>query len=83
MVKCSFCGKNIEQGTGKMLIKNIGTVSYYCSNKCEKNNRKLNRDPRKLGWTEAYRILKSGVKTQEKPVSKKKKKEVEPISVSN
>ena len=55
MVKCTYCGHVMEQGTGKMLIKNDSSLNYYCSNKCEKNSNKLRRDPRKLKWTEASR----------------------------
>ena len=59
MVKCTFCGKNIEQGTGKMLVLNTGDIRYYCSNKCEKNQMKLKRNPKNLKWTEAYRKAKT------------------------
>ena len=52
-VKCSFCGKEIEPGTGLMYVKNDGTVLYFCSSKCFKNW-KLGRNPRKVRWTEAY-----------------------------
>ena len=58
MVKCTFCGYNIEQGTGKTLAKNDGNIIYYCSNKCEKNMRKLKRNPVKVKWTEAHRKSK-------------------------
>ncbi|MBI2148289.1 50S ribosomal protein L24e [Candidatus Woesearchaeota archaeon] len=59
MVKCSFCGHNIEQGTGKMLAKNDGSIFYYCSNKCEKNQIKLGRIPRNIKWTEEFRKTKT------------------------
>jgi large subunit ribosomal protein L24e len=55
MVKCSFCGKEIPKGTGKMLIKNDGKILYFCSRKCEKNMIELGRDPKKVKWTEEYR----------------------------
>lgn len=58
MAKCSFCGINIERGTGKIFAKNDGTILYFCSNKCEKNLFKLKRNPRKIKWTEAHRKLK-------------------------
>ena len=54
MVKCSFCGKKIEIGTGKMFVLKSGVVKYFCSNKCEKNWR-MKRNPKKLKWTESYR----------------------------
>ncbi len=50
MVKCSFCRKDIEPGTGKMFVTKEGKVIHFCSMKCEKNKNKLKRIPRKLGW---------------------------------
>ena len=55
MVKCSFCGNQIEQGTGKLFAKNDGSLWYYCSKKCEKNQNKLGRLPRKIKWTQEYK----------------------------
>ncbi|MEA1993196.1 MAG: 50S ribosomal protein L24e [Euryarchaeota archaeon] len=52
---CSFCGKEIEPGTGKMYIKKDGTVYTFCSSKCEKNMIGLKRKPRKVRWTKEYR----------------------------
>jgi len=49
-MKCSFCGKTIKKGTGKMFVKTNGEILYFCSSKCEKNY-KLGRDPKKLKWT--------------------------------
>ncbi len=54
MPKCSFCGAEIEPGTGLMYVKNDGTVLWFCSSKCFKNYL-LGRNPRKVKWTEAYR----------------------------
>lgn len=48
-MKCSFCKNNIEQGTGKMFVKNTGEIFYFCSSKCEKNSN-LGRIPRKVKW---------------------------------
>lgn len=50
MVKCSFCGKNIERGTGKMFVKKDGKILYFCSNKCEKNMLKLKRKSIRVKW---------------------------------
>ena len=50
-MKCLFCSKDIETGTGKSFIQNNGKVLNFCSNKCEKNKIKLGRDPRKFKWT--------------------------------
>ncbi len=48
--ECSFCGEEIEPGTGKMYVRNDGRIFYFCSSKCEKNF-KLDRDPKKVEWT--------------------------------
>lgn len=50
-MKCSFCGKNIQIGTGKMYVKKDGTKYYFCSSKCEKNTLTLGRKKRKAKWT--------------------------------
>jgi large subunit ribosomal protein L24e len=55
MVKCSFCGHEIEKGTGKMLVKSDGRLIYFCSTKCEKNLLKLKRKPRQHKWTKGSR----------------------------
>jgi len=47
---CSFCGKEIEPGTGLIYVKNDGTILRFCSSKCFKSY-KMKRDPRKLKWT--------------------------------
>ena len=49
---CSFCGIPLEPGTGKMLIKKDGSIFYFCSTKCE-NNQKIGRVPRRVRWTNA------------------------------
>ncbi len=55
MVNCSFCGKEILPGTGKMLVKNDGKILYFCSRKCEKNMLILKRVPKEVKWTKEYR----------------------------
>ena len=55
---CTFCGAQLEPGTGKMLIKKDGTIFYFCSTKCE-NNQKLGRVPRRVEWTAAGRRASS------------------------
>ncbi len=49
-MKCSFCKREIEPGTGKMFVRNDGKVLYFCSSKCEKNMLELGRKPRKVKW---------------------------------
>ena len=51
---CSFCGKEIEPGTGKMYVKKDGTVFLFCTNKCSKNMIDMGRVPRRTTWTRAY-----------------------------
>ncbi len=57
---CSFCDGQLKLGTGTMLIKNDGSLLYFCSNKCRKNMLKLGRDSRKFKWTRKY--VKGGIK---------------------
>lgn len=54
MAKCSFCGKILEKGTGKMYIKKDAKILYFCSMKCEKNMLKLKRKPIKTKWSLRY-----------------------------
>ena len=51
MARCSFCNSQIEQGTGTMYVENTGKIFHFCSLKCQKNLKKLGRDPRKFKWT--------------------------------
>ena len=55
MVECSFCGTNIERGTGKLFVKKDSKLLYFCSSKCEKNMLKLKRKPYNVRWTKAYK----------------------------
>ena len=48
---CDYCGADVEPGTGTMFVAVDGTVTHYCSAKCEKNA-DLGREPRDLEWTE-------------------------------
>jgi len=59
-MKCTFCGNNISQGTGKVFVDKTSKVLGFCSSKCEKNLRKLHRLPRNFKWTVAGRKKKSG-----------------------
>ena len=54
MTKCTFCGKEENSYKGVHLIRNTGTMSYFCSSKCRKNALKLKRDKRKVRWTDAF-----------------------------
>ena len=64
---CSFCGAEIEPGTGKMFVKKDGTVLNFCTNKCYKNMIELKRVPRTTAWTEKAAIEKAArIKAAEK-----------------
>jgi len=56
---CSFCGEEIEPGTGKMFIKRDGTVFFFCTSKCQKNLLHLGRVPRRVPWTRHYMKVKA------------------------
>ncbi len=49
---------------GVHLIKNDGSVNFFCSSKCRKNATKLKRDKKKLKWTQAYREQKDRIAHQ-------------------
>jgi large subunit ribosomal protein L24e len=52
---CSFCGNDVEPGTGQLYIKRDGTQSYFCRSKCRKNMVDLGRTPRLVKWTKVRR----------------------------
>ncbi len=51
---CSFCGKQIDPGTGLMYVRNDNQRSYFCSRRCERNMLRLGRKARKMKWTLFY-----------------------------
>lgn len=50
---CSYCGREIEPGTGLMYVRNDGSILWFCSSKCFKLWRH-GTDPRRLKWTTKY-----------------------------
>src|SRR5436853_6472766 len=66
---CSFCGNEIERGTGKMFIRTDGTVFLFCSHKCQSNMLHLGRVPRWTPWTQAFRRAAGRAATEEAIVS--------------
>ncbi|MBI2550429.1 hypothetical protein HYV83_04590 [Candidatus Woesearchaeota archaeon] len=57
MSRCSFCGNEIEKGTGLIFVEKIGKVHHYCSSKCERNVL-LGRKPKHVRWTQEFKKLK-------------------------
>lgn len=55
MTKCTFCGKETNPIKGVHIVKNDGSVDFFCSSKCRKNSVKLKRDKKKFKWTLAFR----------------------------
>lgn len=51
--RCSFCGHQINPGTGMMYVKKTGQTFHFCSSKCRKNMIDLRRVPARTEWTEA------------------------------
>lgn len=51
---CTFCGEEIEPGTGRMYIKKDGVIYNFCTSKCFKNLVVLGRVPRRTTWTQYY-----------------------------
>ncbi len=59
MTKCSFCGYEIEKGTGKIKFMKDERIVHLCGTKCEKNMFKLKRVPRETAWTAEYKAAKA------------------------
>ena len=63
MAKCSFCGKEIPQGRGKVFAKNDGKVFRFCNSKCNKNFN-MGRQGKSVKWTDTYHQIKSEEKAK-------------------
>lgn len=74
MVKCSFCGKTIQPGTGITYVKTNGTILHFCSSKCFKNALELGRKPIRVKWTAKHRQLALRAKTSKDTKKKKAKR---------
>jgi len=59
MVACSFCGKEVTPGTGKMYVKKDGTIFNFCSSKCHKLQVKRGFKSRITLWTKLFRSIKA------------------------
>ena len=56
MARCSFCGKNIEKGTGTMFVRKSAKILHFCTMKCRKNLTQLNRKPRDFKWATPEKV---------------------------
>ncbi len=63
-MKCSFCGKAIPKGSGKILVRNSGQILTFCKSKCDRNFG-MGREGKNVRWTEAYRKFRG--KDEKKP----------------
>jgi large subunit ribosomal protein L24e len=83
---CTFCGDEIEPGTGRMYIKKDGVIFNFCSSKCFKNLVVLGRVPRRTTWTRFYerekQVRMKGIAETAQPTKarKLKKSEAKPKS---
>jgi len=59
-MRCTFCGENIDEGTGTIVVEKGGKLLYFCSSKCEKNKLKLGRKPLNTRWTLTARKARRG-----------------------
>ena len=62
MASCEFCGKTIEKGKGKMLIRDNGKILYFCTNRCEKHMLTFKKKGREQKWTDIYHNEKNAQK---------------------
>ena len=57
--QCSFCAGEVEPGTGTMFVKRDGTIFYFCTSSCRKQQLKLGRVGHRLKWTRAHSMKRS------------------------
>ncbi len=62
MPRCSFCRADYKWPVGLTVVQKDGTIKYYCSGKCRKNNA-MGRNNKKLKWTR--RTEKESAKVEE------------------
>jgi large subunit ribosomal protein L24e len=64
---CSFCGGNVEPGTGSLFVKRDGSTFYFCRSKCSRNLLDLRRNPRRVRWT-VHHLRERGVEAKREAV---------------
>jgi large subunit ribosomal protein L24e len=80
---CTFCGNEIEPGTGRMYVKKDGVTYQFCTSKCYKNMVELKRVPRRTTWTSWYaREKQVRLKGAEPEPAQKKTRKVRPSTKS-
>ncbi len=57
--QCSFCAGEVEPGTGTMFVKRDGSVFFFCSSSCRKQQLHLGRVGHRLKWTRAHSIKRT------------------------
>ncbi len=57
-MKCTFCGKEILDGTGTIYAKKDGTTYYFCTRKCKTNMLTKKYRAHKTKWTNEYHLEK-------------------------
>ncbi|HUC38625.1 MAG TPA: hypothetical protein VL944_00660 [Candidatus Acidoferrum sp.] len=60
-MKCTYCSGEVPRGGGIMYVYKIGTVSYYCSSKCYKNDVILGRKISKKNVVREKKVEKQAV----------------------
>ena len=75
MAKCSYCGKQIEKGTGKIFVKKDGKILNFHNSKCEKNMLKLKRKARNFKWTTFFEKTPVPSPSEKKAIKKKAREE--------
>jgi large subunit ribosomal protein L24e len=57
--QCSFCAGEVEPGTGTMFVKRDGSVFYFCTSSCRKQQMNLGRVGHRLKWTRAHALKRA------------------------
>jgi len=57
--QCSFCAGEVEPGTGTMFVKRDGSVFWFCTSSCRKQQLHLGRVGHRLKWTRAHTIKRA------------------------